>query len=85
VVVIPKQALTELQGIFRVFVVDSDNTVQIVNVTRGPARGSNVVIEEGLQSGQTIIVEGVQKVRAGMTVAPEPFLPPAATNNNPET
>jgi membrane fusion protein (multidrug efflux system) len=73
VVVIPKQAVVELQGIFQVYVVDSDNTVQIVNVTRGPTRGSNVVIEEGLQSGQTVIVEGVQKVRAGMTVAPEPF------------
>jgi membrane fusion protein (multidrug efflux system) len=73
VVVIPKQAVVELQGIFQVYVVDSDNTVRVVNVTRGPTRGSNVVIEEGLQSGQTVIVEGVQKVRAGMTVAPEPF------------
>jgi membrane fusion protein (multidrug efflux system) len=83
VVVIPKQALVELQGIFQVYVVDSENTVQIVNVTRGPTRGSNVVIEKGLQSGQTVIVEGVQKVRAGMTVAPEPFRA-AAPDINPE-
>jgi membrane fusion protein (multidrug efflux system) len=84
VLVIPKQALVELQGIFQVYVVDSDNTVQIVNVTRGPARGSNVVIEKGLEVGQSVIVEGVQKVRAGMTVASQPFQP-AIVNKDKET
>ncbi len=84
VVVIPKQALVELQGIFQVYIVDSNNVVQIVNVTRGPSRGSDVVIEKGLEAGQTIIVEGVQKVRAGMTVAPQPFQAPL-DNINTET
>jgi membrane fusion protein (multidrug efflux system) len=83
VVVIPKQAVVELQGIFQVYVVDSNNTVQIVNVARGPSRGSNVVIESGLQVGQSVIVEGVQKVRAGMTVAPQPFQA-AFPDSNPE-
>ena len=84
VVVIPKQAVVELQGIFQVYVVDSNNVVQIVNVEKGPSRGSNVVIESGLEAGQTVIVEGVQKVRTGMTVAPQPFQA-ASPDNNPGT
>ncbi|MCP4000735.1 MAG: efflux RND transporter periplasmic adaptor subunit [Gammaproteobacteria bacterium] len=81
VVVIPKQALAELQGIYQVYVVDSDNTVKIINVEKGPSRGGNIVITKGLKSGQTIIVEGLQKVRAGMTVATEPFQAVALNKN----
>lgn len=73
VVVIPKQAVVELQGIFQVYVVDSNNVVEVATVVKGPTRGSNTVIESGLKRGQTVIVEGVQKVRPGMTVAPQPF------------
>jgi membrane fusion protein (multidrug efflux system) len=82
VVVIPKQALVELQGIFQVYVVDSNNTVQIVNVEKGPSRSSNVVIEKGLEAGQSVIVEGVQKVRAGMVVAPQPFRAKSSDSNS---
>jgi membrane fusion protein (multidrug efflux system) len=84
VVVIPKQALVELQGIYQVYVLDSANLVQIITVEKGPSRGSDVVIVKGLEAGQSVIVEGVQKVRAGMTVAPQPFQP-AIVNKNKET
>lgn len=73
VVVIPKQAVVEIQGIFQVFVVDGESKVQIIIVEKGPERGSNVVITEGLKGGETVIVEGVQKVRPDMIVAPQPF------------
>jgi hypothetical protein len=33
--------------------------------------GSLVVISEGLQPGERIVVEGLQKVRDGMTVIPK--------------
>jgi membrane fusion protein (multidrug efflux system) len=73
VVVVPKQAIVELQGRFRVYVVDADNVVKIVDVETGPTTGNDIVIKAGLEAGQSVIVEGVQKVRPDMKVAPQPF------------
>ena len=72
-VVIPRQAVSEMQGLFRVYLVDGNGVVEVRNVTLGPETGNDVVIEEGLESGETIIVEGLQKVRPGMTVTPVPW------------
>jgi membrane fusion protein (multidrug efflux system) len=72
-VVIPRQAVSELQGMFRVYVVDEAGTVDSHEVTMGPETGNDVVIESGLEAGETVIVEGLQKVRPGMTVRTEPF------------
>jgi membrane fusion protein (multidrug efflux system) len=79
VIVIPRQAVSELQGLFRVYVVDADNTVQARSVTLGPETGNHIVIESGLNEGETVIAEGLQKVRPGMTVRSEPFRLPATS------
>ena len=80
VIVVPRKAVTELQGRFRVYVVTPDNTVELREVTLGPITGNDQVIESGLNAGEQVIVEGLQKVRAGMAVqpspAPEPTTPP---------
>jgi len=68
--VIPRRAITELQGRFRVMVVGADNTVEIREVELGPIKDNDQVIESGLQPGERIIVEGLQKVRPGMVVEP---------------
>ena len=73
VIVIPRQAVSELQGLFRVYVVDANNTVGVRSVTLGPQTGDDVVIESGLEAGETVIAEGLQKVRPGITVRTEPF------------
>ena len=78
VTVVPRRAVVELQGFFRVYVVESDNTVSVRDIKTGPTTGNITIIEEGLDGGETIIVEGLQKVRPGMTVAPQPFAQPAA-------
>ena len=70
VVVVPKKSLVELQGRYKVYVVTTDNAVEVRDVTLGPATGSDVVIETGLDEGESVIVEGTQKVRAGMIVNP---------------
>jgi len=75
VIVIPRQALVELQGLFRVYIVADDGTVTQRAVKLGPTTGDDVVIEDGLSPGETVIVEGVQKVRPGVTVTPQPFKP----------
>jgi membrane fusion protein (multidrug efflux system) len=71
-VVIPRQAVSELQGLFRVYTVNSSNTVEMTEVVLGPETGTEVIIESGLEAGQTVIVEGLQKVRPGMNVKPIP-------------
>ena len=83
-VVVPRQAVTELQGRFRVFVLDESNVVDVVTVQLGPITGNDVIIEAGLDGGETVIVEGVQKVRPGMTVEPRPFVSRSSTTAVPE-
>lgn len=69
-VVVPQRSVQELQGTYQVAVVDGDNKVAIRGVKAG-ARADNLwVIDEGLQPGERVIVEGVQKVRDGLTVNP---------------
>jgi membrane fusion protein, multidrug efflux system len=51
-----------------VLVVGGDK-VEARRVTLGDEAGTQVVIREGLQQGERVIVEGVQKVRPGMVVA----------------
>ncbi len=66
--VVPRRAIVELQGRFQLYTVDENDEVVVKDVTLGPINGNDQVITEGLDGGERIIVEGVQKVRPGMTV-----------------
>ena len=68
---VPQRAVSELQGSYQVAVVGADNTATIKVVTVGPRDGSLWVIEKGLNPGDRIVVEGIQRVRSGMKVAPK--------------
>jgi membrane fusion protein (multidrug efflux system) len=81
-VVIPRQALVEMQGLFRVYVVNEQGTVEAREVQKGPESGQDLVIESGLQGGERVIVEGLQRVRPGMTVNVEDWTPPASNPRN---
>jgi membrane fusion protein (multidrug efflux system) len=69
--VVPQRAVNEMQGNFQVAVVGPDNKVSIRTVKPGPKTGSQVVISEGLQPGERVVVEGLQKVKDGITVNPK--------------
>jgi membrane fusion protein (multidrug efflux system) len=71
-VVIPRKAVIEMQGRFRVYAVDQQNQVEAIEIELGPEVGNDVVVSSGLEGGETIIVEGLQKVRPGMQVDPQP-------------
>lgn len=68
--VIPSRAVMKLQGIDVVYVVGPNNEVEQRTVTLGPRSQNDVVIENGLKPGETIIVDGTQKVQPGGTVIP---------------
>jgi membrane fusion protein (multidrug efflux system) len=69
---VPQRAVGELQGKFLVAVVGADNTVDVRPVTPAERIGSLWVIDQGLKPGETVVVEGVQKVRTGVRVVPKP-------------
>ena len=76
-VVIPRKAVIELQGRFRAYIVNQQSEVEAVDIELGPKVGNEVVVQAGLKGGETIIVEGLQKVQPGMQVAPQAVEPTA--------
>jgi membrane fusion protein (multidrug efflux system) len=70
---VPQRAVSELQGGYQVAVVGGDDKVSIRTVTVGDRVGTQWIIAEGLNLGDRIVAEGVQKVRAGAQVNPKPF------------
>jgi RND family efflux transporter MFP subunit len=70
---VPQRAVSELQGGYQVAVVDSDNKVGIRTVTVGDRVGTQWIIADGLNRGERVVAEGVQKVRTGALVNPKPF------------
>src|ERR1700745_734485 len=67
---IPQQSVSELQGVYQVGVVSSDNKVNIKTVTLGPQFGDMWIVESGLRAGENVVVDGLQRVKSGMIVAP---------------
>ena len=67
---IPQRAVIELQGSQQVAVVGSDNKVTIRPVKVADRVGNLWIVTEGLKPGERVIVEGLLKVREGVTVNP---------------
>jgi RND family efflux transporter MFP subunit len=72
---VPQRAVSELQGGYQVAVVDGVNKISIRTVKVGDLSGNEWVVTDGLNKGDTVVAEGVQKVRPGMQVNPTPFAP----------
>jgi membrane fusion protein (multidrug efflux system) len=72
---VPQRAVSELQGNYQVVVVKADNVAEIRPVQVGERIGSMWIISRGLQPGERVVVEGLQKLKAGMavTVTPTPY------------
>src|SRR6267142_1778657 len=75
--VLPQEAVTELQGSYQVAVVDENNKVSIRPVKMGERVGSMWEVTEGLKSGDKVVVQGVQKAREGATVTVKEWAAPA--------
>ncbi len=75
--VVPQEAVNELQGSFQVAVVDQNNKVSIHPVKMGERIGALWEVTDGLKPGERVVVEGIQKAREGSTVAVKEWTPPA--------
>jgi membrane fusion protein (multidrug efflux system) len=71
-VLVPQLAVQEQQGAKTVLVVEAGDKVAFRPVTLGERIGELYVVKSGLGPGERVIVEGTQKVRAGMQVKPVP-------------
>jgi membrane fusion protein (multidrug efflux system) len=80
---VPQRAVGDLQGRAFVAVVMPENTVNIRMVTTAETVDSLRVISQGLNPGERVIVEGLQRAREGMKVDPRPFVAPAAAADAP--
>jgi membrane fusion protein (multidrug efflux system) len=69
-IMIPARAITELQGIQRVFVVGDDDTVTLRVVEPGPQVGHLRIIESGLKAGERVAIDGLLRLRNGAPVNP---------------
>src|SRR5258708_6110408 len=77
VVVIPESAVAIDQTGSYVFVVGDNNVVEQRRLRLGAGREGLAVVEEGLTAGERVVVQGQQRIRAGMTVAPQTATSPA--------
>jgi len=69
-VLVPQKAIQELQGAKTVMVVDAQNKVSVRTITVGDKSDNFFVVLQGLDPGERVIVEGMQKVRPGSEVKP---------------
>jgi RND family efflux transporter MFP subunit len=71
---VPQRAVSELQGGYQVAVVDAANKVEVRTVTVGDRVDSRWIITGGLNAGDRVVAEGVQRMRTGVHVNPKPFV-----------
>jgi len=76
---VPQEAVTELQGSYQVAVVGDDNKVSVRPVKVGERFGALWEITEGLKPGEKAVVQGAQKVQEGVAVTAKLWTPPAQT------
>ena len=84
--VVPEASLIQVQGTYSLAVVGADNKVKLRRVEVGPSVGTSRVVSAGVDVGDRVVVDGVQKATDGVTVvveAPAPA-PPATATTAPE-
>ena len=78
VVTVPQQAVALDQTGPYLFVVDDKNVVHLQRIKAGIVRNGQLVVTEGLKAGDKVVIQGQQRIRDGMTVAPTVATPAAA-------
>jgi membrane fusion protein (multidrug efflux system) len=73
--VVPQAAIQVDQAGSYVMVVDKDNKVQQRRIRLGAQQDADVVVESGLAEGENVIVDGLLKVRPGLTVSATSLVP----------
>jgi membrane fusion protein (multidrug efflux system) len=83
-IAVPQQAIQrDTGGRAQVYVVREDGSTELRTVRAGRTIGNERwVIEEGIEPGEQIVVEGFQKLRPGVQVTAQPWQPPQAMGDS---
>jgi multidrug efflux system membrane fusion protein len=74
VVVVPAEAVQPGQRGQVVYVVNSNQTVEVRPVTVGLTRGNKVVIDKGVAAGETVVIDGQLRLVPGARVRAVPLV-----------
>ena len=67
---VPQRCVTELQGQFSVYLLEEGNLIKTRQVKATVKIGDLWLITEGLEAGEQVVIDGLQKVATGMEVVP---------------
>jgi RND family efflux transporter MFP subunit len=83
-ILIPDEAIGSDQDRRIVYVVNPDNTVAAQQIRPGPKIDGYRLVREGLKGGETIVIDGLVRIRPGLAITPRPqTLPPVAASIEP--
>ena len=78
-IAIPQQAVQrDAGGQAQVYVVDGDGSATLRTISTGRTIGNRWIVEEGLNVGDRVVVEGFQKIRPGAQVTVQEWSPQTA-------
>ena len=83
--VVPQVAISrDVKGNALAYVINQNNTIEERTLTTGQTLGDQWIVESGLQAGERIVVEGLQKIRVGsvVSVAEETEVAPVPSVSN---
>ncbi len=69
--IIPQRAVQEIQGKYSVYVVNADNVIENKNIEINGFYNDYYIVSKGLNQGEKIVVDGLQKVKPQMKVNAE--------------
>jgi membrane fusion protein (multidrug efflux system) len=79
VLVVPERALVSVQGTYSLGVVGPDSKVHLKRVELGATSRGLRVVTSGVAEGDSVVVDGIQKISDGATVDAKPAPPPSAS------
>lgn len=70
-ILVPQNAVFDMQGKQMIYVVQKDNTVKSKIITTETTSGLDFVVSEGLEAGEVVVTEGASKLKDGMAIVPQ--------------
>jgi multidrug efflux system membrane fusion protein len=67
-VIVPAPAVQRSPQSAFVYIVKEDQTVEMRNIVAGPVEGDDAVIEKGVEPGEVVVIDGVDKLQQGTKV-----------------
>ena len=77
-VLVPQRAVVKVPNGHVAYVVTAENRIERRDLVVGEWIKDDWVIEKGLIAGDTVVVDGIQRIQPGMTVRPAPYQPKPA-------